>query len=235
MLYPQLATMIKAKELILGYNKAITGPINLEIPDNKWIGVIGDNGTGKSTFLKTLLGMINPKSGTLKVFDQNCGKINREISYIPQEREIHLTEKMSGLSLIQNSHASWKWGLPILSKKNRKKITDLIDLVGVKQYVKQPFYTLSGGQKKRIFLIQALINEPKLILLDEPLADLDINAKQEFIKSLREIHQNQKINLLIVSHDMHKVATYLDGFIHFAKRSAHYCLDIPCIKKNTYV
>ncbi len=227
--------MLEAQNLILGYNQPITDTINLNILDNQWIGVIGDNGTGKSTFFKTILGIIKPKSGSLSIFGKACGKANANISYIPQEREINLTENMSGLTLVKNSHAGWKWGLPLSSKQTHSNAINLMTLVGADHYMHQPFFTLSGGQKKRIFLAQALINNPKMLLLDEPLADLDPNAKQHFIQALQAIHENKKISLLIVSHDMHEIAIHLDGFIHFKDKSAHYCLDMPCIKEDVYV
>ena len=84
--------MLQAKNLILGYNQPITEEINLNIENNHWIGVIGDNGTGKSTFFKTILGIIKPRSGSLTIFGKAGGKANIDISYIPQEREINLTE-----------------------------------------------------------------------------------------------------------------------------------------------
>ena len=227
--------MLDCHNLILGYARPITASFNLAIPNNRWIGIIGQNGIGKSTFLKTILGNHNPYSGELKILANRPGVANGEISYIPQEREINLSDRMSGLTLIRSSCRGWRYGLPLLSKPLHARIDELITLVGASEYAHQPFNTLSGGQKKRIYLAQALVNNPKLLLLDEPLADLDPRAKQQFIQALQKIHQHQQLGLLIISHDMHEIAVHLDGFIHFRRDGVHYCDTIACVKEDSYV
>jgi ABC-type Mn2+/Zn2+ transport system ATPase subunit len=227
--------IIDCKDLVLGYQEPLNNPLNLNISENKWLGIIGENGIGKSTFLKTILGEIKPLAGELRVMGQTLGKSNALISYIPQLREINLSERMSGLSLIKSSYLGWKFGIPFFSKKLHQEVLRLITLVGASKYMLQPFSTLSGGQKKRIYLAQALINKPKLLLLDEPLADLDQKARQHFIQALKEIHQVQELSMLIISHDMHEIAEYLDGFIHFKDGYIHYCNEVPCVKKDVYV
>jgi len=227
--------MIECNELVLGYHKALTQPFNLEVKDNQWLGIIGENGSGKSTFLKTLLGIMAPITGQVKVWGSKAGIPNQLISYIPQEREINLMDNMSGLTLINSSYNGWHYGVPYLNPKLQRRTLELLNLVGASEYMLQPFNTLSGGQKKHIYLVQALINQPKLLLLDEPLADLDPKAKQNFIQALQEIRQQQEIGLLIISHDMHEIASHLDAFIHFKEATVHYCCEMPCIKGDTYV
>lgn len=227
--------MIICKNLVLGYEKPITPRFNLEIDDNQWIGIIGKNGAGKSTFFKTILGVTPIFSGQLSVFSRSARECNRLISYIPQEREINLADNMSGFSLISSSYGGWKYGLPWFNQKLKRKVAELIELVGAEKYAHQPFSTLSGGQKKRIYLAQALINQPKLMLLDEPLADLDPHAKLHFIEALKKIHEHQKLGVMIISHDMHEIASHLNAFIHFSQDGVHYCPTIECVKEDTYV
>lgn len=227
--------LLECNSLVLGYNRALTQPINLSIEDNRWIGIIGKNGIGKSTFLKTILGIRSSYSGKLKVLDGEPGKNNRLISYIPQEREINLADKMSGFSLILSSYQGWRYGISRANRALKDRVDQLAELVGAAAYVHQPFNTLSGGQKKRIFLAQALVNQPRLLLLDEPLADLDPAAKQQFIYSLQQIHLHEKVGLLIIAHDMHEIAMHLDGFIHFRSDGVHYCETISCVKEDSYV
>ena len=227
--------MINCQNLILGYSKPVSPAFNLEIKNNQWIGIIGQNGAGKSTFLKTILGNIAPYSGSLEVLNAKPGKFNHHISYIPQEREINLSDKMSGFSLIKSSYAAWRFGLPWFNSALNQRINDLVTLVGACDYAHKPFNTLSGGQKKRIYLAQALINKPQILLLDEPLADLDPHAKQHFIQALQKIHQKEELGLLIISHDMHEIASYLDAFIHFRYDGVHYCETLACVKEDSYV
>lgn len=227
--------MIECKQVVLGYHLPLTEPFNLAVADNQWLGIIGENGSGKSTFLKTILGILKPLAGEIKVLGDKPGALNKLISYIPQEREINLTDRMSGLTLIKSSYNGWKYGLPYFSSQINQRALELLELVGATKYMQQPFNTLSGGQKKRIYLAQALINNPKLLLLDEPLADLDPKAKQHFIEALQQIRQYQEIGLFIISHDMHEIAMHLDAFIHFKEGKVHYCSAMPCIREDTYV
>ncbi|WP_150467117.1 metal ABC transporter ATP-binding protein [Francisella sp. SYW-9] len=225
--------MIKCSNLVIGYNKPITSPLNLEIPTNSWVGIVGKNGIGKSTFLKTLLGKIPSISGEITI---NNSKIDIDgISYIPQEREINFEEKTSGYTLIKYSYKPKSWGLPLFNSEFKKKLEYLIELTQTKDYIHNPFKTLSGGQKKRIYLIQALINEPKVLLLDEPLSDLDPDAKQKFIACLKEIHKKENITLLIISHDMKEISSQLDAFIHFKDGKCHYCNEMPCLQEDICV
>lgn len=229
--------MITCTNLELGYNNiSIMPAFNLKINKNQWIGIIGKNGTGKSTFLKTILGLIPAISGELTIFNKIPRKCNKLISYIPQEREINLATNMSGADLISITFRGWQYGLIWVNKKLKTKVEELIALVGAIDYAHQPFYTLSGGQKKRIYLAQALINQPQILLLDEPLADLDVDAKHHFIEALSKIQQYQQLGIMIISHDMHEIAQYLDAFIHFNKsKGVHYCPTIDCIKEDVYV
>lgn len=229
--------ILSVKNLVIGYNpcNALTTPFSLDIPKNKWVGIIGKNGIGKSTFFNNILGLVKPLSGEISVMGVKPGKNNKIISYIPQQRSVNLTSKMTAFSLIKNSYHGWKWGVSLKNSQINNNIFEVIELVGASSYINKPFDLLSGGQKKRVYLAQALINNPKLLLLDEPLADLDPSSKQHFIKALKSIHDHRELSLLIISHDMHAISMHLDGFVHFKDSKVHYCVNLPCIKEDVYV
>lgn len=197
--------------------KALTNPFSLSVYEGAWAGILGDNGSGKSTFLKTILGQIPPKSGEISLFSKPSGhyKINRKIGYIPQARQIDTPDRLTAFELLKASLTPYRLGLPFYRKKNISKIKDYVNLVGANHYIHSPFQQLSGGQKKRIYLAQALINEPKLLLLDEPLADLDLKAKHHFIHCLKQVHQQIPLTVLIITHEMNEMHSYLSDFIHF--------------------
>lgn len=227
--------IIKCNNLVLGYdNKPISNPINLNIYKNEWLGIIGINGIGKSTFLKIILGIRKPISGSIKIFNKLPGYYHNIVSYIPQERELNLIKNISGKTLVKASYKANKMGFTFFTKKINKKIDELFNTFGAAHYADQEFETLSGGQKKRIYLIQALINNPSLLLLDEPLVDLDPQAKNDFINALKTVNKKQ-ITLLIVSHDMHEIAHKLDNFIHFKKTNIHLCKTLPCLMEDKSV
>lgn len=228
--------IISCDHLCLGYGrKALTEPINLKIKANQWLGIVGENGIGKSTFFKTILGILPYLSGTITVLGNPPGKLNHKISYIPQERTLNITDNLSGMSLIKANYRASRFGLPSFGKQLHQRIHYLLTTVGAESYAKKPLHALSGGQKKRIFLAQALINNPRLLLLDEPLSDLDPQAKHDVIQALKRIHHQENITLLIISHDMHDIAHELDHFIHFKNRKTHFCDALPCLREDANV
>ncbi|OGV19037.1 MAG: hypothetical protein A2X47_04785 [Lentisphaerae bacterium GWF2_38_69] len=228
--------MVESHQLCIGYNnKSLTEPFDLKLKENCWYGVIGANGSGKTTFFKTLLAEIKPISGHLLIMDSEIGKHNCHIGYIPQERELNANILTSAYSIILSSYNAHRWGIPIYSKTLKKIASDIIDTVGASDFAHKPFNTLSGGQKKRIYLAQALISEAKLLLMDEPLADLDPQSKKGFLDALRKIHKQTTLSMMMISHDMHEIAQYLDAFIHFRDNKVHFCKEMPCIKESAYV
>jgi len=227
--------MIKCSNLVLGHkNKSISKPINLQIPTNSWVGIVGKNGVGKSTFFKTLLNQLPPIAGEITIHNKRKIDVNN-ISYIPQERDINAEEKTSGLTLVKYSYKANYLGMPFFNKAFNDKLNYLITLTQTSDYISKPFKDLSGGQKKRVYLVQALINSPTILLLDEPLSDLDPEARHEFIGCLKQIHNQENITMLIISHDMKEISSQLDAFIHFKDGGCHYCDKMPCLKEDICV
>ena len=228
--------ILECKKLRIGYNgKSITDPFDLRLKENHWYGIIGANGTGKTTFFKTLLGIIKPISGEIAILDDSISKHNCLISYIPQERELNTNPLTSAYTLILSSYKAYRFGVPYYNRRLKKKIDVILDIIGATDYAHKPFYRLSGGQKKKAYLAQALINDSKLVLMDEPLSDLDPESKRVFLSSLQKIHKETTLSLMMISHDMHEIAEYLDAFIHFKNNNVHLCNELPCIKESAYV
>lgn len=229
--------IIQCQSLVIGHSehKALCKPFELNIKEHQWLGVVGENGIGKSTLLKNILGFIPPVSGKLSVFGHPPGKKNQWISYIPQERELNLNPNISAITLVKARFNANRLGLPAFGRHIDICIKEIFNLVGAEAYAHKPFETLSGGQKKRVYLAQALINKPRLLLLDEPLSDLDPQAKQDFIHALKKIHIQHNVTLLIISHDMHEIAHELDNFIHFKNQHIHLCQKMPCLKEDRSV
>ncbi|MCF6775859.1 ATP-binding cassette domain-containing protein [Thiotrichales bacterium 19X7-9] len=227
-------TVIDCKNVVLGYanKKPLTNPFSFSITPGSWIGIIGDNGSGKSTFFKNILGDLTPRSGKLTVFNHPCGNKhnNRQIGYIPQSRHTDIPDHLTAFELLKATLNAYQFGIAYYSQKKINKIKQYIDLVGANDYAHATFKSLSGGQKKRIYLAQALINQPKLLLLDEPLADLDLQAKHNFIRCLQKVHAEIPITVLMITHEMNEMHQYLSDFIHFHNQNVILTPNYPFSK-----
>ena len=186
---------VSCKNLSVGYSdKVLIKNINCSISKNSNIGLIGENGSGKTTFLKTMLGIIKPLCGEIEI-DKNC-----TISYIPQIRE---TEDLLPFSVeeilemgLSKQLKPWQSALP----RFKDKFDSILERVALTEYRKHLFKNLSGGQKQRIMLAQALISSPDAIILDEPTQGLDVYQRKNFIQLLKEIKQEKEFALILVSH-----------------------------------
>ncbi|MBP5467929.1 MAG: metal ABC transporter ATP-binding protein [Candidatus Riflebacteria bacterium] len=186
---------VSCKNLSVGYSdRVLIKDINCTIDRNANLGLIGENGSGKTTFLKTLLGIIKPVSGDVEIDKDNT------ISYIPQIRE---TEDLLPFSVeeilemgLSKQLKPWQSALP----RFKDKFDSILERVSLTEYRKHLFKNLSGGQKQRIMLAQALISSPDAIILDEPTQGLDVFQRKNFMKLLKEIKQEKEFALILVSH-----------------------------------
>lgn len=185
--------------------------VNLEIHNNEFVYLIGKTGSGKSSLLKTLYGELHLSDGTGSVadFDLNAlrkkdiPKLRRSIGIVFQDFQL-LTDR----SVLQNLRfvmgaSGWKD-----KKAMDKRAKEVLQLVGVEQKINSMPFALSGGEQQRVSIARALINEPKLILADEPTGNLDPETSEEIMRLLLAIIKEQKTAILMATHDMSMVEKY---------------------------
>jgi len=201
-LYHGKSDIIVTDKLSLSYGSTpLISNMNLHIRQGEFIGILGPNGSGKSTFLRALLGLVKPVTGKIKVLHTVPRRGNKNIGYMPQMRMYHLIGNLSGRALLQAVSNGTYWGLPWTSERRKKEIQAIIDLVEIGPYVDRPFRQLSGGERQRIYLAQALLGKPRILLLDEPLSNLDPRYQDHFIILLKEIQRNLHVTVLLTAHD----------------------------------
>lgn len=184
-----------------GYQgETVLSDVNLKIYPEDFIGVIGPNGGGKTTMVKVLLGILRPYKGRI-LFPS--GKIT--IGYLPQASQIDRSFPITVEELVQSGIKSLNPLWPRISKEQKKKCLELINQTGLAEYVKRPIGQLSGGQLQRAFLCRALINEPQLLILDEPNTYVDKNFEDELYKWLKVL--NGHMAILLVSHDVGTISS----------------------------
>lgn len=213
--------VIVTHNLSLGYdNKPIVTNVTMSIHQNEFIGILGPNGSGKSTFLRALLGLIKPLSGQISIFGSPPTHGNIKIGYMPQMRTPIVIANLTSRALLEATYHGSCYGLPLLSHSKKIEIQEKLDIVKATSYADRSFRQLSGGEKQRIYLAQALLGNPSILLLDEPLSNLDPKYQDIFIILLDEIRRNLNVTILFTAHDPNPLLKIMNRVLFFANGKA---------------
>jgi ABC-type Mn2+/Zn2+ transport system ATPase subunit len=195
--------------------KRILHEVSFWIPKGEFVCLCGPNGAGKSTFLKTVLGMIEPTSGSIQILGQPAGTANKAVGYVPQRKTFDQDFPATALELIvANLRGTW----PLRVRPDeRERARATLRRVGGEKLIDKPLAGLSGGETQRVFLARALINDPALVILDEPTAGVDVKGRHEFLEILAEISASDELAAILVTHNPAAIArcaervVYIDG------------------------
>jgi zinc/manganese transport system ATP-binding protein len=154
-------------------DRTVLSDITISVGAGEFIGVLGPNGSGKTTLMRALLGLIKPSSGTIRVFGRPPQRGDAAIGYVPQVRTVLPELRMRGLDVVASCLHGERWGIPTLVQADRRMIEDTLAAMGARDLADRPLSEMSGGERQRLLLAQALIGSPRLLLLDEPLISLD--------------------------------------------------------------
>ena len=193
---------------------------SFDIAPGEFIGVLGPNGAGKTTLMRAILGLLPPSAGSLRVFVRTpqCG--DRTIGYLPQIRTVLPDLRIRGLDFIGSSLHGERWGLPSLTRQDRRMIEETLDAVGARELAKRPLSEMSGGERQRLLLAQALIGEPKLLLLDEPLISLDARHQEVVIDVIKNVCRDRKITVLFSAHELNQLLGAIDRVLYIGNGQA---------------
>lgn len=200
-------------------NRLILSDLTFSIDEPQFIGVFGPNGAGKTSFMKTILGILPVQQGTLKIFGKHPRQVRKEIAYIPQYQNMdsfHLT----GRSFIASSVHGNRLGLPFLTRKDHQEIDRVLDDVEARDLADLSLMEMSGGQKQRILLAQALLGEPRFIILDEPFNNLDPKWVKVILALIKNIQQERKISVLLSTHDLNPLIHVMNQVLCIGNQSA---------------
>jgi len=205
--------MIEVKNLNAGYGKrSALWNIDFSIPLPAFIGIIGPNGGGKSTLLKSILGEITPFTGSIQVFGKPIGEVRERLAYVPQINSVDWNFPIRVMDVVlMGRFRPHSWG-PFYSKSDREKAEFYLNAVGMFEFSKRQVGELSGGQRQRVFLARALAREADLLLLDEPLAGVDAGSGERILAVLSN-YQKQGRSILMVHHDLLTASTLFDHLI----------------------
>lgn len=209
---------VEVNDLVAGYqNKAIWEDANFSVGRGEFVTIIGPNGAGKTTLFRLLLGLIQPMKGAVKVLGSSPKRGNPLIGYVPQSHTFDSETSFECLELVRLARSGNHWGPGFLSSRvDRKTALEALESVGAAQLAHQSLGKLSGGELQRVFLAEALVSNPEILLLDEPLSHLDIRRSKELVDLINNLVRTRKVTVLLVAHDINPVLPFLDKVIYIA-------------------
>ncbi|MDI1323427.1 MAG: metal ABC transporter ATP-binding protein [Algoriphagus sp.] len=205
--------VIEVHDLTVSYDQSpVLWNVDLSLPSGKLIGILGPNGAGKSTLIKAIMGLVNPTSGYVKIFDHRLEDVRNRISYVPQRESVDWNFPASVLDVVMMGTYG-KLGLFKRPGKKEKEIAlGCLDQVGMMSFVNRQISELSGGQQQRVFIARALAQEADLYLMDEPFAGVDMATETAIFQLLKDMTAKGK-TIVVVHHDIHSAMNYFDWII----------------------
>ncbi len=209
--------------------RTIWSNATLDIAPGEFVVVVGPNGAGKSTLLRLLLGLQRPAEGRVRVFGQPPRRGNAEIGYVPQRRLLDPELAVRGrdhVSLGLDGHR-WGFALPTPAKRQHRRalVDEALAAVDATAYADRPIGALSGGEQQRLMIAQALIGTPRLLLLDEPLASLDLRNQVALADLVARLARERNLTVLLVAHDVNPLLPVLDRVLYVAR--GHVAIGTP--------
>ena len=212
--------LVDIRKITVGYDEnIILTDVSLTIHDSDFIGVIGPNGGGKTTLLKAILGLLTPQSGEVVFHDCMTQGNQHRIGYLPQINNIDRKFPISVSEVVRSGLMSKKRIIKSYAKIDLEFAGELMEQMGIYEIRNKAIGELSGGQIQRALLCRALVNQPKLLVLDEPNTYVDNRFEKELYEKLRKLNEN--IAILLVSHDLGTISTYVKS-IACVNHSLHY-------------
>lgn len=209
--------IVELSNITVKYGKKVAlYNIDLEVFEGEFVGVIGPNGSGKTTLLKLILGLLKPTSGKISVFGRKGrlrGRVRNKIGYIPQNPEIDYYFPIKVIDVVMMGRFAKLGFFKNPTKEDKKIAIESLEKVGMLEYVNTPFGHLSAGQQQRVSIARVLAQQPQMLLLDEPTANIDMGTQNLIINLIDEIHQTDQITIFYVAHEINLLTKYLDKIV----------------------
>ena len=197
----------------------------MTVNQGEFIVVLGPNGAGKSTLLKLLLGLLKPGAGVVRVLGNSPRRGNQAIGYAPQHRVLEADLALRARDVVGFGLDGHRWGTGLPSSKRRAIIDKALQEVDASAFADAPVGQLSGGEQQRLLLAQALLTNPRLLLLDEPLANLDLAHQQEMVALIAQVCRARNVTVMLVAHDINPLLPVVDRVIYMA--NGHSAIGTP--------
>jgi zinc/manganese transport system ATP-binding protein len=224
---PARAVSLSGVAVSLGGREVFSG-VELTIGRGEFVAVLGPNGAGKSTLMRAILGLLPLARGSATVLGRPPAQARSQIGYLPQRRSFDHSMRVRGLDLVRLGLDGARWGVPVAvgskarsqRRADRERVDEVVALVGAGAYANRALGELSGGEQQRLLIAQALVRNPQLLILDEPLDSLDLPNQAAVAALVRRICTVEGVAVLLVAHDVNPLLGYLDRVVYLASGGA---------------
>ncbi|GAB6933140.1 metal ABC transporter ATP-binding protein [Calditerricola satsumensis] len=202
-------------------DRLVLEDVNLTVERGAFVGLVGPNGGGKSTLIKLILGLLKPDRGEIRLFGQPLERFRAwtKIGYVSQKANSFNSGFPATVFEVVAMGLFGKMGLfKWMGKREKEKVYQTLEWVGMAEYARQPIGKLSGGQQQRVFIARALVADPELLILDEPTVGVDEQSVAQFFALLASMRRELGLTLLLVSHDIGAITSMVDRVACLNKR-----------------
>jgi zinc transport system ATP-binding protein len=205
--------LVSVQSISYSYNsEVVLENVSFNVEEGDFLGIIGPNGAGKTTLFQCILGLLNTYSGRITILNEDIKKnkkIFTKIGYIPQKKSIDRNFPLTVEELVS---------LSLPRKASANVVYEILKQVGLHDMKNKLIGQLSGGQQQRVLIAKALVNNPLILMLDEPTNELDQKSQNDFYFLLKELNEKNKITIMWTSHDMNAVDKYANKVSCINKR-----------------
>ncbi len=199
--------------------RTILSDVGFAIEPGEFVGLLGPNGAGKTTLIRAILGLVRPRRGRISVLGRAAVRGNPAVGYLPQVRG-QTDLRLSGWDFVASAASGHRWGLPRLAAAERREVALALDRVGATALAGRPLAELSGGERQRLLLSQALLGRPELLLLDEPLVNLDPAHQRGVIELVARLNLELGCAVLFSAHELNPLLGAMHRVLYVGRGQA---------------
>lgn len=200
--------------------RSVLRDVSFEVGQGEFCGLIGSNGSGKTTLLRTILGFQKAATGTVRINGVRGRSGLTAVGYVPQKNFLDPDMPLRARDLVSLGLDGDRLGLPLSSRQRSRRVDEMLNAVGAEDFADQRIGRLSGGQQQRVLIAHALVRRPRLLLLDEPLANLDLRSVAEIVALLARLTAEHEVSMLLATHDMNPLLPVMDRIVYVANGRA---------------
>jgi zinc transport system ATP-binding protein len=213
--------LVEARGVSFSYGRhPVLEDVDLTIRPGEFVALVGPNGSGKSTLLRVILGLLNPTAGDVRLFGRPPSDVLERwrVGYVPQRPVLDSEVPATVAEIVTAGRVARRGWWRILNRDDHEAVVHALQSVGLGELADNPLNELSGGQQQRAFIARAFASEPDLLVLDEPIAGVDVESQRRFRDSLTHLIAEHGAGVLLVSHELSAVAADLDRVIVLMRR-----------------